>query len=476
MRVAERLKQKLHHKRSIPVRALVVGEPNRCAAAVADRNRVLRHWGTLNRAQVVSRLCFTTSYPKLVSAIWQLNVNLLCAGLFRQASQNTTKTPAESFPLLEAVEFTNEGLGTLAVRPESLDGTTSFIHMVMKRVEGFMSNTKILSQRAFSRRFLSATRRCAGWHGLEQLVGTLIERAILDEYVEHLEREADAVRVELEEAVEVCQCRKGEAPCQQHSCLSTTRNHQRVVSKMPTEAVGTVSPQVESPSFEATAPCIRSCLPCCVRLSDVAALGRTPSCSWSPFVVHIQADDQPLCGESSLIPNDCADAGGEDALMHESSALTAKLEETYRVTAGLVGFVVDCEVGVRTPATSFVPTDHGSWGAVCSPSWGPMPTPAHMCPPTRPNAWLPSSSGRLLPWQHDWVVSPASMGWVPFRQHVLQQVAEGWRVPHPHIPPHTHAGAVCDGVHDCTNAGVWSPVRCQTALHHPGVQHGWHDV
>lgn len=327
---AAMLRKRLMKRHRLSVRAMVVGgcvsdapkcgrRPRCTQADTARRDAVVAHWLALPEHDARQRLCFTASYPKLVQAIWQLNVNLLCAGLFRQASAVATAMhharekgagiaarqarglhgapqpnracltgrgskgcddatcpsrpggdqpvgrvvpsraadAAQQFPLLEAVEFTNQGDGTLAVKLEALHDPQAFVTLVLSCVPDLLDTTTttaaaIQPRGLFMSRFLAAAARCDTWQGLQQLVGTLIERSMLEAYFEELERRALqcmeallASPAQLEPAGAVCTARaarakRGAKRTRKRKKLKQTRDRSKAVGGTPSDVRGAV--------------------------------------------------------------------------------------------------------------------------------------------------------------------------------------------------------------------------------------------
>lgn len=304
-----------------------VGAARRCRPSTT-RQDVVSHWLSLPPAARQAKMCFTERFPKLVQSIWQLNVNLLCAGLFQQASAVAVsnarragaisahsrhesgdgraaascsgsvpgQNAAQQFPLLEAVEFTNEGSGTLAVKPSALADPAGFMALVDECVAALLGDVELCPHDVFTRRFVEAARRCDTWTGLQELVGTLVERAILETFYEELDTRAQACMAALCEAEEEEQVKRaaaGEGGTQQRRARRGRRNRRQRTkkSRKPRKSVNECNVDVAIQRGEGVAPCGSP-----AGSGEPAAVGPCPASPPSPCFTSPQGCRSPSRG------------------------------------------------------------------------------------------------------------------------------------------------------------------------------------
>lgn len=180
-----------------------------------ETQRVVDFCAAQSLDDMAALLDFTKTRPKVVNAIWQINVHLLYAGVFSQASAaaaakqqrqeqqaphkasvGASSSPSaaaaassESFPLLEAVEFTSQGSGTLAVRPRVIASSSlEFVEAVAACVPSFLQPPCPISEKAFDLFFAAETAQCATWGGLQEVLNHPPLRCHLVFAVAHLLR------------------------------------------------------------------------------------------------------------------------------------------------------------------------------------------------------------------------------------------------------------------------------------------------
>ncbi|EEY57655.1 uncharacterized protein PITG_00217 [Phytophthora infestans T30-4] len=160
---------------------------------------IRRYWDQLSVSERQQILFLDEA--DLVKQLYKLNLSLLCVGLMQRhlrasnrAATDTTaaskKVAADTYVLLEAMEFMDIGTGFLTVKTELAEDTDRLFTLVGDVLAGFLTSTHVLTKSSFNKLFVTESETINTWADYQRLIAMLVEQLILRSYVIHLEKQA----------------------------------------------------------------------------------------------------------------------------------------------------------------------------------------------------------------------------------------------------------------------------------------------
>lgn len=167
------------------------GDASDCSCGGPSTAAVASQWEALTKEERIDAL--TVSRAETVSAVWKANVALLCAtATAMRAGGAHAGAVADHYPLLEAVEFTSEGSGSLSLQPHVAADAGALLALLRGCVPAFLACRRPLAAPELHSFVASEAARCGSWEELQRLVGTLMEQACLARCCEALDVRAMA--------------------------------------------------------------------------------------------------------------------------------------------------------------------------------------------------------------------------------------------------------------------------------------------